>query len=133
MTVGQRARLNSPISARQRVERELKVRAGGNEATSPTSPLTVLKRRLVEQTHQIAHLEEQLAAAGNGSLFDLKHDAADDIGRVIADSVSETKARDIAKATFTHGALSAAARTAAFPQVSRRRPSCEPLRPGRQR
>jgi hypothetical protein len=98
MTVGQRARLNSPISARQRVERELKVRAGGNEATSPTSPVTVLKRRLVEQRHQIAHLEEQLAAAGNGSLFDLKHDTADDIGRVIADSVSETKARGIAKA-----------------------------------
>ena len=98
MTVGQRARLNSPISARLRVERELKVRAGGNEATSPTSPVTVLKRRLVEQTHQIAHLEEQLAAAGNGSLFDLKHDAAADIGRVIADRVSATKARDIAKA-----------------------------------
>ena len=98
MTVGQRARLNSPISARQRVETELKVRAGGNEATSPTSPVTVLKRRLVEQTHRNAHLEEQLAAAGNGSLFDLKHDTADDIGRVIADSVSETKARGIVKA-----------------------------------
>ena len=60
--------------------------------------MTVLKWRLVEQTHQIAHLEEQLAAAGNGSLLDLKHDTADDIGRVIADSVSETKARGIAKA-----------------------------------
>ena len=53
---------------------------------SLTSPVTVLKRRLVEQTHRIAHLEEQLAAAGNGSLFDLKHDTADDIGRVIADA-----------------------------------------------
>jgi len=60
--------------------------------------VTVLKRRLLEQTHQIAHLEEQLAATGNGSLFDLKHYTADDIGRVIADSVPETKARGIAKA-----------------------------------
>lgn len=98
MTVGQRARLNSPISARQRVDKELKVRQGGMEAKSPTSPITILKQSLVEREHRIAHLEEQLAAADAGSLFDLMKDSADDIGKIIADKLSPTKARNIAKA-----------------------------------
>ena len=97
MAVGQRARLNSPISARQRVEKELKVRAGGTEAKTPTSPITILKQSLVEREHKIAHLEEQLAAADAGSLFDLNKDSANDIGDVIAGAASENKARNIAK------------------------------------
>jgi hypothetical protein len=98
MTVGQRARLNSPITARQRVDKELKIRAGGMEAKSPTSPITILKQSLVEREHKIADLEERLAAADAGSLFDLMKDSADDIGKIIAYKLSETKARNIAKA-----------------------------------
>lgn len=38
MTPGERSRLNSPISARQRVERELKARAGGAEGNLHQGP-----------------------------------------------------------------------------------------------
>ncbi len=86
------------LSARQRVEKELKVRGGGTEAKSPTSPVTVLKQQLVEKEHKIAHLEERLAAAGAGSLFELKRDNAQTIGNVIVGNVSATKAREIVKA-----------------------------------
>lgn len=100
MTPGERSRLNSPISAKQRVLAVLKARQGGTEETLKTSPVAVLKAKLVEQTRQIAHLEEQLAAAENrdGSLFDLKRDTADAIGQVIATTVTESKAKNIAKA-----------------------------------
>jgi hypothetical protein len=98
MTVGQRARLNSPISARQRVEKQLKVRSGGEEAKSPTSPLTIMRKALVEREHKIAHLEEQLAAADAGSLFDLRRDKAEDIGLTIAANVGRDKALGIVKA-----------------------------------
>jgi hypothetical protein len=98
MSPGERSRLNSPISAKQRVLAVLKAREGGTEEAMKTSPVAILKNKLVEQTRQIAHLEEQLAAAEHdGSLFDLKNDSAGDIGEVIASSVSEHKARAIAK------------------------------------
>jgi uncharacterized protein YjgD (DUF1641 family) len=68
------------------------------EPTPKTSPLTVLKRALVDKEHTIADLEEKLAAADrDGSLFDLKRDTAEDIGTAIANSISETKARNIIK------------------------------------
>ena len=103
MTPGERSRLNSPISAKQRVAAELlarqKAREGGGEAEMPkTSPVSILKAKLAEQTRHIAHLEEQLAAADVGSLFDLFKDSANDIGGVIVDKLSEHKAREIGKA-----------------------------------
>jgi hypothetical protein len=99
MTPGERSRLNSPISAKQRVLAVLKARQGGFEEKLKTSPVAVLKAKLVEQTRQIAHLEEQLAAAEHrdGSLFDLKHDKAKDIVDVIIANVSARKAEAIAK------------------------------------
>jgi hypothetical protein len=63
-----------------------------------TSPLAKIKARLVEQSRKIEHLKEQLASAQAGSLFDLKRDTAADIGRVIADSISEGRWRNIKKA-----------------------------------
>jgi hypothetical protein len=99
LNVGQRARLNSPISARQRVEKELKVRQGGTEAQSKTSPITILKQSLVEREHKIAHLEERLAAAErDSSLFDLKKDSAEDIAEAIVANVVEHKVRTLIKA-----------------------------------
>jgi hypothetical protein len=97
MTPGERSRLNSPISAKQRVMAVLKAREGGTEENLKTSPVAVLKNKLVEQTRQIAHLEEQLAAAQHdGSLFDLRRDSAGDIADAIAANISEHKARAIA-------------------------------------
>ena len=87
-----------PIAARQRVLAVFKARAGGAEENLKTSPLALLKAK----EHKIAHLEEQLAAADAGSLFDLKHDSADNIARAIADSISETKFRNIVKAATAH-------------------------------
>jgi hypothetical protein len=100
MSPGERSRLNSPISAKQRVLAVLQAREGGTEEKLKTSPVAVLKEKLVEQTRQIAHLEEQLAAAErrDGSLFDLRQDSAQDIGAIIAATVSQNKAREIAKA-----------------------------------
>jgi len=98
MSQGERARLNSPISARQRVEKVLKARAGGTEETMRSAPMTILKRQVAEQNRTIAHLQEELAAAENrdGSLFDLKRDSADDIITAILGNVTEHKAKTIA-------------------------------------
>jgi hypothetical protein len=99
MSPGERSRLNSPITARQRVEKVLDARQGGTEDKLKVSPIAVLKAKLVKQTHEIEHLKERLAAAENdSSLFDLKRDSGDDIGRVIADTVSESKWKTIVKA-----------------------------------
>jgi hypothetical protein len=85
MTPGERARLNSPITARQRVEKELKVRNGEVPAerkrkgkapaklvsefevteTELTDAAQVLRlsRKIKDQEGEIEHLREQLAAA----------------------------------------------------------------------
>jgi hypothetical protein len=63
---------------------------------------TELYRHYCAKEHAIADLEERLAAAErraeDGSLFDIKRDHADDIGRAMADNVSESKFRNIVKA-----------------------------------
>ena len=95
MTPGQRSRLNSPISARQRVEQVLKARQSGNEDGLRASPVVLLRTQLAERDRKIAQLEQQLAKS-DGSLFDLKHDTADDIAAAIVGSVGESKAKGIA-------------------------------------
>jgi hypothetical protein len=99
MTVGARAQLNSPISARQRVEKLLKVREAGQEATVKTSPLARQTAMLAEQSREIEHLKEQLSAAEtrDGSLFDLKRDSTDDIGDTIFRTVTAGRAEKIAR------------------------------------
>jgi hypothetical protein len=99
MSPGERSRLNSPISARQRVEKVLLARIGGTEAKVRQSPVANLKREVAEKDRKIAHLAEQLAAAEarDGSLFDLKHDNVEDIARVIVTNVSESKGKSIAQ------------------------------------
>jgi hypothetical protein len=101
MTPGERSRLNSPISARQRVEKVTKAREGGTEEKMSQSPLAMWKNRAAEHARKIAHLEEQLASAEqrqeDGSLFDLKNDSADNIAMAIVGNVGRDKAANIAK------------------------------------
>ena len=99
LSPGERSRLNSPITARQRVEKLLNARSTGEEEKKlRISPMAVLKRENTEQAHQIAHLEEKLAAAEqrDGSLFDLKKDNAADIATIVVQTISSTKAKTIA-------------------------------------
>ena len=56
------------------------------------------RRKLFFEVGDVPGLLDQLAAADVGSLFDLKKDNAEAIGQVIATNVSESKARNIAKA-----------------------------------
>jgi hypothetical protein len=114
MTIGARARLNSPISARQRVEKILKVRKAAAEAreegrkgepeTFRTSPMARLKDLNAEQAREIEHLKERLATAEqrDGSLFDLKRDNAHDIARTIAENIGEGRWKNIKKAVDEH-------------------------------
>jgi hypothetical protein len=98
MTPGQRARLNSPISARQRVERVLKARASGTEEKQKDSPFALLKRKVAELERALAETQEKLARRDGGSLFDLKSDSADAIGIVFPNHISESKFDAIVKA-----------------------------------
>ena len=100
MTPGMRARLNSPISARQRVEAVLKGRIKGEsaEAKVKNSPVALLRAQVVDKDREIAALKAKLAKAADGSLFDLKADPADAIARVIVETVSPNKAGEIERA-----------------------------------
>lgn len=93
MTPGERSRLNSPISARQRVDKLLKARAGGTEGSLRSSPVTNLKARIADLERELA----QLKTRDEGSLFDLKRDGAEAIAAVMTDpaNCSEPKARRI--------------------------------------
>jgi hypothetical protein len=111
MTAGERARLNSPITARQRVEKILKVRRAAAEAgekgsegepeeTLRTSPMARLKHENAEKDREIAHLKEQLAAASlrDGSLFDLRKDTIADIATAIMRNATPGRVDQIVRA-----------------------------------
>jgi hypothetical protein len=100
LTPGERSRLNSPISARQRVEKVLKARDVGAEETMKTSPLAVAKKMIADRDREISILQEHIneleADREQGSLFDLRRDNATDIATVIAGTVTQGKAKKIA-------------------------------------
>jgi hypothetical protein len=105
LTPGQRSRLASPISARQRVQKKIDTlaaaaEAGGADALDekPLSKLKQVEQALAKALQDKYHLEEQLKRRDDGSLFDLKRDSADNIGRTMADNVSEGKFNSIVKA-----------------------------------
>jgi hypothetical protein len=97
MTPGERSRLNSPISARQRVEKVLKERERGTEEQVKDSPVTMLRRRVAELERALAEEQAKLAKYDGGSLFDLKNDSADDIVSAMLTNISTHKADAIAK------------------------------------
>ena len=47
---------------------------------------------------ELAATREKLARKEDGSLFDLRHDTADNIAEVVVANISENKARSIASA-----------------------------------
>jgi hypothetical protein len=100
MTDSERARLNSPISARQRVEKLLKARANGNEdKLIVPSPVTTYRERIAEQEREIAALRERLLRSqDNGSLFDLKKDTIENIADTIVEQLPPSRSKGIADA-----------------------------------
>src|SRR5262249_30904655 len=98
MTPGQRSRLNSPISARQRVEAVIKARGGGNEEKLKGSPVTLLKQRNAELERELASMHDKLARKDDGSLFDLKNDTADAIAQTIVANITDHKVEALVKA-----------------------------------
>jgi hypothetical protein len=96
MTAGERSRLNSPISARQRVEGVLKARAGDTEEKLRNSPVAILKQHNMELVRQLAHAEDKLAAADAGSLFDLQKDSVANIAKVIRETITPSRAQSLA-------------------------------------
>jgi hypothetical protein len=95
MSPGERARLNSPISARQRVEKVLKARASGTEEKQKDSPVKLLKDEIARLKRELA--EAQAKLAHDGSPFDLKRDSADAIGAVFPNHIPESKFDQIVK------------------------------------
>jgi hypothetical protein len=67
---------------------------------------------------------EQLKRRGDGSLFDLKRDNAADIGRVLADTISERKFKEIVKAAMRHYKKQRLEAKAAQPTGYPRTPLC---------
>jgi len=97
MSPGERSRLNSPISARQRVEKVLAAREAGTEENKRSKNAT-LKQQLAEKDREIAQLKKQVAAAEEAySPFDLKRDSADDIVNAMIGNITVHKAQEISK------------------------------------
>lgn len=99
MSPGERARLNSPITAKTRVSDAIKARSDPPLQVARPSPVAQLRAQVAEQERVIAELEQKNANLehDNGlAHFDLKKDKADDIAVVIVNSVTEKKARAIA-------------------------------------
>jgi hypothetical protein len=111
MSPGERARLNSPISARQYVEREFARReaearkqSGDAETEASVTPaakeskLAKLERRNAELERQLAEANAKLARTDAGSLFDLSEPVAV-IAPVFEDEWSPKKLRELSKAS----------------------------------
>jgi hypothetical protein len=100
MSPDQRARLNSPITARQYVEKEIArrkaVKDGVEESTTTVreSKLTELKRKNAELERENGTLREKLARADGGSLFDLQQSSNDEIATVFAGHWSARRWRE---------------------------------------
>jgi hypothetical protein len=96
MTPGEKARFNSPITARQKVEKALKGEGNDDQQKEEkVTPLAKANASIVDLEEQLSALTKKLDKAEEGSLFDLKNDTADDIAMVIVNNVSEYKVKAI--------------------------------------
>jgi hypothetical protein len=97
MTPGQRARLNAPITARQRVTKAL--RPPTNGAARPRR--ATVRERLAETEAKLAAAEAKIAELTDGTLFaefDLRRSTAAEIGTAIAGNISKRKFESVVKA-----------------------------------
>jgi hypothetical protein len=94
MTPDQRAKLNSPITARQKVEKMLKPKAEGDD-DKPESATVKMKAVIVALSEENERLKR---AADSGSLFDLQLTSGKGIGETIAKTITEWKWKEIVKA-----------------------------------
>lgn len=98
MSPGERSRLNSPITARQRIEKILYARDAGKEDKLKVSPMAIIKAQLMEATREIADLKQDLASAKDGNACDFMKDTIDNIARtMIGATVGTQRAVKIAK------------------------------------
>jgi hypothetical protein len=96
MTPGQRSRLNSPISARQRVERVVKVREAARAARDTGAPSEAgapkketVKDNLLRELEELRGKCETMKNSG-GSLFDLQDTPVATIARDIAEELTNS-------------------------------------------
>jgi hypothetical protein len=68
-----------------------------SDEPKPPSKAKQTSEALAKALQENHHLKERLKQA-DGSLFDIKHDTAENIGRAIADNISEAKFKNIVKA-----------------------------------
>jgi hypothetical protein len=80
--------------------KHVKALRGDEQASSEPriSPMALLKRQLDERIRENAYLQERLAYADQGSLFDLKKDTPKNIADVVVATVTKSKAIAIGKA-----------------------------------
>ena len=105
-TPSDRAKVNHPTSMAQRLREFLHRAPVDPPVKRNVSPMALLKdkneqlmRSNLDQAERIAALE---AREGDGSLFDLKRDSADDIVTAIVSNVSPYKAEAIGKGLLAH-------------------------------
>jgi hypothetical protein len=98
----ERSRMGSPITARQKVEKQIAefAKSGTDEAEAdvgerPLSKFKQTEQMLAKVLQEKHRLEERLKH--DGSLFDLKNDKADDIVEAIVANISTPKAEAIGK------------------------------------
>jgi hypothetical protein len=96
MTPGQLARLNSPITARQKVERKLGITTvKPKPVKEPTDP-DALAERNKELVEELA--SEKALRADDASVFDVTAGTVQSVARTIVGQVSPDRARKIARA-----------------------------------
>jgi hypothetical protein len=95
MTPGQRSRLNSPISAKQRVLQALKQRTGKDGKAKQARVNIDYTEQLAAKDSEIASLRERLAKSGE-SRFDLALDTTDDIAAVFVHSWTPYRVNQLA-------------------------------------
>jgi hypothetical protein len=101
LSPGQRARFNSPITARQRVrakELEKPAPADGPPPPPPKPKKPTQKEQLADARREIEELKRK--QGDGGSLCDFKTSNAAEIGKTIAQNVSESKEHEIHKAAL---------------------------------
>jgi hypothetical protein len=102
MTVSQRVKLGSPITARQKVEARLKVSDDPSPQKKRMSPTARLEELLREKDEENAELKRQVIAGDGGSLFDWNRDDVASIARILYENGTPSKAVKLADAIMAH-------------------------------